>query len=207
MVCALVLFGYVKNRKFTIFFALSLLLALFSLYMVEQLEIINVRIELVERILSIFQTKENLERLYTWHNSLDMIKDYPLTGIGKRNFSYIVAQYRIPYGDFDFTSRAHAHNNLLQVAVESGIPALGCFLWLWIVMFRTMYRTYQQLHAQGSSLAMLALGCLGALLAFFVQGGFEHNFGDSEAAMMMWTIMAVGMKLSDLAFQSSTPVK
>lgn len=207
MLCALLPFGYVKNKKITLVVIFSLIIGLFSLYVIEQQEIINVHLELVERVLSIFRTKEYLERLYTWKNSLDIIKDYPLTGIGKKNFSHLVDQYRIPYGDFDFSSRAHAHNNLLQVAVESGIPALICFLWLWSVMFRTMYQTYQRLHAQGRRLDMLALGCLGALIAFFVQGGFEHNFGDSEAAMMMWTIMALGMKLSDMAFQSATPVE
>ncbi len=69
-------------------------------------------------------------------------------------------------------------------------------------MFQTVYHAYQHAHRDNKTIKMLALGCLGALIAFFVQGGFEHNFGDSEAVMLMWTVMGFGMKLHEMAFLS-----
>ncbi len=202
MVCSLLPFGYIKNKRITIFLITIFTLALLALLMLEQYDIIVFQTKLGERVFSIFRAKENLERIYTWQNSLDIITDYPLTGIGKGNFSKIVDSYRVSYGNFKFTSRAHAHNNLLQVAVEGGIFTLACFLWLWFVMFQTVYHAYQHAHRDNKTIKMLALGCLGALIAFFVQGGFEHNFGDSEAVMLMWTVMGFGMKLHEMAFLS-----
>ena len=198
MFCALLPFGYVKNKKMTILLITVFAILLVSLLVLEQYDIIVFETKLGERLLSMFHAKENLERIYTWQNSLDIIKDYPFTGIGKGNFSKLVDQYRVSYGDFKFTSRAHAHNNILQVTVEGGIPTLACFLWLWVVMFQTVYHAYQRAQTGNRTIKILALGCLGALIAFFIQGGFEYNFGDSEAVMLMWTILAFGMKLHEM---------
>ena len=101
-----------------------------------------------------------------------MIKDHPLIGIGKGHYSRLAPQYRTHY-DFEFTSKAHAHNNLLHVAVETGIPSLLAFLWLWMMMFRAIYRIYQQLPENNPALKILSLGFLGSITAFFVQGFFE----------------------------------
>lgn len=186
-VCGVTLIGYMKGKKLLLLFLLLFLLLL--IFVVFQPELLG-------RGLSAISTKENMERIYTWESTLYMIRDHPLTGIGKGNYSKLTAHYRTGY-DFDFTSRAHAHNNLLQIAVESGILSLLCFLWLWGVIFRTLYQAYQQIPESNVTLKMLSLGFLGSMVAFFVQGFFEYNFGDSEAAMMMWCIVALAFKLRD----------
>ena len=152
--------------------------------------------DVLSRFASMFRTKENRERIYTWASTLAMIKDHPLTGIGHGNYSDLCGEYRTIYGDFEFTSDAHAHNNLLQIAVTGGIPLLGCFIWLWWVIFRSTYQIYQR---RSSAFPALSLGVFGALIAFFVQGFFEHNFGDSEVAMMMWILLAFVLKFQELA--------
>ncbi len=161
------------------------------------LTIVAVQPELLDNSLRVFRHND-IERLYTWKSTLHMIWDYPLTGIGKGNYSRIVDTYRKPYADFKFSSRAHAHNNLLQVTVESGIPSVFCFLWLWSIIFQSLYQTYRQCPEENVSLKMLSLGCFGALIAFFIHGFSEYNFGDSEVAMMMWMIVALSLKLQDL---------
>jgi hypothetical protein len=60
-----------------------------------------------------------------------------------------------------------------------------------------MYRTYSQIPEENPTLKWLSLGFLGSIVAFFVQGFFEHNFGDSENAMMMWFILALALKIRD----------
>ncbi len=187
-VCALILFGVLRGKKMLIVLLLS------------GMFFISVAIfqpEVFDRSLSAFRTKENKERLYTWQSTIEMIMDSPLTGIGKGNYSKFAPEYRSSY-DFDFTSRAHAHNNILQVAVTAGIPALLCFLWLWGIIFKETYRTYQRIPEKRSALKVLSLGFLGAMIGFFVQGFFEHNFGDVENIMMMWLIVAFSLKLQQL---------
>ena len=150
----------------------------------------------VKRIVSMFQTKNNRERLYTWQSSFHMFADYPLTGIGHGNYSKTCQAYRTGYGDFEFTSRAHAHNTILQIAVLGGLPLLGAFLWLWIVLFRSSYQTYRQTPADDWESRSLALGSFGALIAFSVHGIFEHNFGDSEVLSMLWILCSLSLAIA-----------
>ena len=71
-------------------------------------------------------------------------------------------------------------------------------MWLWGAIFVHMYRTCRHIPEDHVADKWLALGFFGAQIAFFVQGFFEHNFGDSESAMMLWVYVAFGLKLQDL---------
>lgn len=194
-ICALMLFGYVKGKKtFIVLLLVGILLVFLTIIQPDFFDR-----SLIDRSLSVFSAKENLERLYTWESTLYMILDRPLIGIGKGNYSELARQYRQKmYPDFEFSSYAHAHNNILQVAVTAGIPALLCFLWLWGVLFKEAYQTYQEIPKAHPTLKILSLGFLGSIIAFFVQGFFEHNFGDVESVMMLWFIVAFALKLECL---------
>lgn len=199
-VCAVTLIGLARGKKywyiFLLLFALVTLIAVQPGMLNTSMALLNLEEhDMIDRVTSTFSAKENRERLYTWESTLSMIRDYPLTGIGKGNYSTIADAYRHGYTDFTFSSRAHAHNNLLQIAVEGGIVSLLCFLWLWGVIFQTLYRTYRTFPESRQDMKLWALGCFGALVAFFVHGFFEYNFGDAEVAMMMWTIMAFAIRL------------
>ncbi len=144
---------------------------------------------ILDRIASIFNTEENKERLYTWESTLYMILDHPLTGIGKENFTALAPSYRSAY-NMVFTSTAHAHNNFLQIAVDSGLPGLLSFLWLVSVLFWSAIRLYHDIPAEQRTAKLQALSFLGAFIVFFVHGLFECNFGDSEVSLMMWVVVA-----------------
>jgi len=189
VVCALTVFGYIRFKRFSVI--ILLLLGAFLFFSIQP--------DTLDRTLSMFRAKENLERLYTWESTLHIIKDHPLIGIGKGNYSKLIGRYREErYPNFEFTSSAHAHNNILQAAVDGGIFSLLVYLWLWGVMFRESARAYRHVPETNAALKTIALGLFCALVAFFVQGFFEHNFGDSETVMMMWVIAALSFKLRTL---------
>jgi O-antigen ligase len=195
VLCALIVCASLQGKKWSLLFLILLLLP----------GILLLQPELLDRSLSMFREKDE-ERLYTWITTIDMIRDYPLTGIGKGNYSRVVIPYRERrYPDFEFSSRAHAHNNLFQVTADGGLFSGFCFLWLWWVIFREMYRAYCKIPKGHKMEKWLALGFLGAIVAFFIQGFFDFNFGDSESAMMMWLIVALSFKLQTLAASPNTP--
>lgn len=191
-ISALLLFLWMRGKKLWVGVVVLLLL----------IGVMLLQFNLLGKNSNIFRNKDR-ERIYTWITTLDMIKDHPLTGIGKRNYSSQIQPYRERrYPRFEFSSDAHAHNNILQVTADSGIPAGLCFIWLWGVAFWNMHRTYYHISAQDTAVRWMVLGFFGAVIAFFVQGFFEHNFGDSESVMMMWLCMAFGLKLRDLVSRS-----
>ena len=73
-------------------------------------------------------------RYLFWRNTLVMIEDHPLAGVGPGNFRIVYPRYSRSYA-WDMVSgykkRARkAHNDYLQVAAECGIPALVVLLLL-----------------------------------------------------------------------------
>lgn len=97
---------------------------------------------------------------------------------------------RIPMG--------HMHSDILQFAVERGVPALIVWLILLGVYARTLWRLLRRRtdQALGSSASHwlergIVLGALGGLAGFFTSGIVQYNWGDSEVVMVFYFIMGL----------------
>ena len=84
----------------------------------------------------------------------------------------------------------HMHSNLLQIALERGVPALIVWLILIGVYLRMLWRmTRRKLDddfARG-----VAVGALGGAVGFFVSGLVHYNWGDSEVVTVFYFIMGL----------------
>ena len=154
---------------------------------------------LFNRFKSIFNVSANIERLYIWKSTINMIIEHPL-GVGMDNYSKVINNYRSRYNHkFSDGSDAHAHNNILTQAAKHGILGLFAFLWIWIVFFREGVKIYLKVRSQKPEarsqnerfVEPIIIGGLGAIAGFHLAGMFENNFGDAEVATMMWFIMGL----------------
>ncbi|HEY0724599.1 MAG TPA: O-antigen ligase family protein, partial [Pyrinomonadaceae bacterium] len=73
----------------------------------------------------------------------------------------------------------HMHSNLLQIALERGLPALIVWLILIGVYIRMLWRITRRESLDDFARGM-ALGALGGALGFFASGVVHYNWGDSE---------------------------
>jgi O-antigen ligase len=100
----------------------------------------------------------------------------------------------------------HMHSNLLQIALERGVPALIVWLILLGVYARTLWRI---IRASPSAIGNrqsaidnfprgLALGALGGLAGFFASGLVHYNWGDSEVVMVFYLIMGLSLAVGRL---------
>jgi O-antigen ligase len=94
---------------------------------------------------------------------------------------------RIPTG--------HMHSNLLELALERGLPALLMWLVLLMLYARVLWRLARRRSASvaGWLERGLALGALGGLLGFFTSGLVHYNWGDSEVVMIFYIIMGLSL--------------
>lgn len=100
---------------------------------------------------------------------------------------------RIPWG--------HMHSNLLQIALERGIPALLLWLGIIFVYARTLVRSLRRMEKLGWIERGLVLGSLGGLLGFCASGVVHYNWGDSEVVMVLF--MTIGLSLAICRLQHS----
>jgi len=151
-------------------------------------------------------------RTIVWREGFDLLKSKPrhwLIGIGMDSIKShwrewgMFDQGRIPIG--------HMHSNLLQIALERGVPALMLWLALLGTYALTLWRLFRELkNAAGDSYLVggwidrgLVLGALGGLIGFFVSGIVHYNWGDSEVVMIFYLLMGLTLALDRIVRQGT----
>ena len=84
----------------------------------------------------------------------------------------------------------HMHSNLLQIALERGVPALIVWLILLGIYVRMLWRIARR-EAIEDFPRGLAIGALGGALGFFTSGLVHYNWGDSEVVTVFYFIMGL----------------
>ena len=83
----------------------------------------------------------------------------------------------------------HLHNNLLQIAVESGWGGAAAWLVWMFAVGADMARNLRRSAAPGPRWIPIALGAV--FLGLHLNGLIECNFGDSE--IYMWFLLLIGL--------------
>jgi hypothetical protein len=84
----------------------------------------------------------------------------------------------------------HMHSNLLQIALERGVPALIVWLILIGVYLRMLWQITRRKAIEDFARG-LAVGALGGALGFFASGVVHYNWGDSEVVTVFYLIMGL----------------
>jgi len=104
-------------------------------------------------------------RVELWSRAVYGIQDFPFTGMGMNAFRKVMPVLYPTFltsPDFDV---AHAHNHLLQAALDLGIPGLVAYLSIWIVAAVVLVRVYR--CASDRAVPALAGGLGAGLIAHF----------------------------------------
>jgi len=130
-------------------------------------------------------------RQMVWREGFELLVSKPrhlLFGVGMDS---IKGHWR-EWGLFDNGRQpiGHMHSNLLQIALERGVPALIAWLILLALYTRMLWRLIRR-KAIDSFSRGLAAGALGGALGFFTSGLVHYNWGDSEVVTVFYFIMGL----------------
>lgn len=111
-------------------------------------------------------------RLETYRATLRMISDHPWLGTGQGTFAFAFPAYRSSnvsvWGVWD-----KAHNTLLEIAADMGVPIAALVVVVWIVIFAVLVRgaaiRRRGLLAPVAALAVATLAVLHSLIDFSLQ--------------------------------------
>lgn len=154
-----------KNEKFRVGMVIALLLFAVFFY--------NYRWTLRESYDSAQSEADagRMGRMATWTAARLMIKDKPLTGVGRGNFT---SYWRMNYSPGVFGYQV-AHNILYEVAAEIGILGLLCYLFFSLYGLKEMRdiaRTYKQKLGKHDFFDMIFTIYAIGLIGFYVNGMF-----------------------------------
>ena len=133
-------------------------------------------------------------RLEIWSRALLAIGDFPLTGTSVNGFRRVVnvlyPLYTIP-ADIDL---GHAHNQVLQAALDLGLPGLVAYLALWAISAGLLWSSYRRLslrHASRHPYFGLVAGLAGSLLAGWIFGLFDSISLGARPGFIWWLLLGL----------------
>lgn len=96
-----------------------------------------VALDPVIRELNTVRTVASDVKLRTWREALPILRDYPLTGVGRGAFASVFPEYR---SDSDAVTFTHVENEWLQAPIDLGIVVglllVGALVWQWVSAVR-----------------------------------------------------------------------
>lgn len=109
------------------------------------------------------------ERVFKWRTALEMIKQYPVTGVGAGNLKVNYALYQAKVRDkagyeLRSTSESNVHNEYLQVFAETGLLGLLGFLGIFIFYFSDILRKNREDFFSPYLSVGVSAGVLGSLV-------------------------------------------
>ncbi len=143
-----------------------------------------------QRFVSIFDPSQNEGRLNLWRTAWRMISAHPIWGIGPGMFDAVFETYKVP-GFYD--AFGHAHNDYLNMAVNSGIPAMLAWITLWGYWLYRLIRAYR-VGGLSRSRRQMVLGSLLSITGILFAALFQCYYTDLENNIMWWFLAAMGFK-------------
>jgi putative inorganic carbon (HCO3(-)) transporter len=151
-------------------------------------------------VLSTSGTIESLgARIEIWSRAIYMIWDFPMTGIGMGGFKALVDAY-YPLSINPPGSIPHAHNLLLQIAVDLGLIGLVAWLAAFIGITATCWHIYKiGQKSKNAWITTLGAGLLCSQTALFVHGITDAvTWGMVKTAPLIWGLWGMAVAIWNL---------
>ncbi|MBC8170703.1 MAG: O-antigen ligase family protein, partial [Anaerolineae bacterium] len=125
--------------------------------------------------IGVFSPDESLEardeaslnsRIYIWQSAVEMISDYPLTGVGMNKYRLTPVRIRYPVEGYANRILPHAHNEWLQIGADLGIPGMLLLAGWHLLALYMSVRVWQRGDAYARMVAVSLLAGLVAHDAF-----------------------------------------
>jgi putative inorganic carbon (hco3(-)) transporter len=133
-------------------------------------------------------------RIELWDRALSMLLEFPITGIGMGQFPLVLrTQYTLsltPPGAWV----PHAHNVLLQLALDLGIPGAVSMLLVLGAFLRALWRVARR--SSDPLLSAIAVGLGASLTGFLVYGLTDTIYVGARAAIILWVVLGIGTALA-----------
>lgn len=137
----------------------------------------------------LLRTSEGLVNLinrgHLMQTALNMIKQYPLTGIGLNTYSSVMEQYTSIYVPHSWIHQVH--NKYLLIWAETGVLGLIGFLWLLLV---SLAKLLKLIRSKNHFISILAIGLFGSFIAIGIHMNFE-SYSGGNIVLQFWLIIAM----------------
>ncbi len=134
-----------------------------------------------------------IARTYIWKSSIEMIRQFPFTGVGYGVYEIAYSYFLFP-GSAQYTPFSrHAHNIFLQPAAETGILTMFIFIWL---IFLILKESLLLIKRTAGYQQALSIGLFCSFIAFIFQGLIDSVNSGVRLGMLFWLMISIVFSLS-----------
>ncbi len=141
---------------------------------------------IIRRILSIFTGGDTSTsyRMSIYQASIDMLRDYSITGTGLGQFKELYKIYSL-----HAAKSFHAHNTILMVYIEMGILGLVSFITMLIAWTRDIIST---INYKAKSLSVISVSIFAGIVGCSIQGMVDHIWHNYDIMFMYFILLGLG---------------
>ena len=136
-----------------------------------------------------FQQGSVRSRLLIYRDTLRMVKENPVLGVGLGNFKVIYPLYQDQESLSGDVRIEHVHNEYLQIAVESGIIGLSLFFWFLLLSGKICWHLLRE--EKNRNLWLINLALTGGLIAILVNALFAFPLQNPSVLLNFWLFLGI----------------
>jgi O-antigen ligase/tetratricopeptide (TPR) repeat protein len=133
-------------------------------------------------------------RIAVWRDTMPMVRDFPLFGVGLGAFEDVFPHYQSP--PWSSTRIWEAHNDYLELLSSAGVVGFALLLWFFAAVGR---RLYKGLRTLPSDVLPVVAALLAAASAMAVQEFFDFNLQIPANAILFTILLSLVMRLIGVA--------
>ncbi|MGB8887797.1 MAG: O-antigen ligase family protein [Candidatus Korobacteraceae bacterium] len=124
-------------------------------------------------------------RTMMWEDGLRLIGQHPWFGVGMETIRNHWMEWNIRAFTF-FHDESHFHSDLMQIAVERGLPAMAAWLWFVIAYLIFLLRLIRKTRERNRFATGVATGVLASFVAFQTTALVHYDLGIESVAMILF---------------------
>jgi len=124
-------------------------------------------------------------RTMMWEDGLRLIGQHPWFGVGMETIRNHWMEWNIRAFTF-FHDESHFHSDMMQIAVERGLPALAAWLWFVIGYLVFLVRLIRKTRERSRFAAGVIAGVLASFVAFQTTALVHYDLGIESVAMILF---------------------
>lgn len=135
------------------------------------------------------------ERLVVWSESIGIIKDRPLLGVGPGNWKVTVPKYRIGgiRNDYGKIVRIRPHNIYVQIVTENGFVGFLLYYGSWVLILICSMKVL--IKSKNHDVRLLMIVLIAGFMSFASDGFFSFPLERYEHTMVIHFMMAMAIGL------------
>ncbi len=133
-------------------------------------------------------------RTAIWKDSLPMVRDFPLFGVGLGAWPELFLRYQSAPWSAGFYREAH--NDYIELLAETGVIGFGLLAWFFVWGGKRLFRGFKNISPRTVSLMAAVIAALGAM-AFHEL--FDFSLQIPANAFLFTLLFAVGLRMTGVA--------